>query len=190
MAMPQPRMDWTWEMWEALPEDDGNRYEIIDGELLVSPSPSWTHQRVLALLFDQLSPYLRGLGNHEVLFAPGGVRFNDRRVLQPDLTAWRFSGDGDGAAVVGDDRTLILTVEALSPSTARYDRYKKRPVFQQQAVPEYWIVDADARCVERWRPEDADPEVLVDALAWQPVAGAPPLVIDLPRLFRGAHLEP
>lgn len=189
MAMPQPRMDWTWDRWEALPENDGNRYEIIDGELLVSASPSWTHQRVLALLFAEIFPYLMRLGNHEILFAPGGVRFSDRRVLQPDLTAWRFSGDGAGAAVVGDTRTLILTVEALSPSTARYDRYKKRPVFQQHAVPEYWIVDADARFVERWRPEDADPEVLVEELTWQPVAGAPSLVIDLPHLFRGAHLE-
>ncbi len=188
MAMPQPKVEWTLEMLHALP-DDGNRYELIDGELLVSPSPSWTHQRVLARLFELMAPYAHAIGGHEVLFAPGAVLFNERRELQPDLTAWRFGPGPDGASVVGDERTLILTVEALSPSTARNDRYKKRPVYQQHRVPEYWIVDADARLVERWRPEDVEPEVLLDTLEWNPVQEREALVIDLPKLFRQAHLE-
>lgn len=188
MAMPQSRVEWTLEMLHALP-DDGNRYELIDGELLVSPAPSWTHQRVLARLFELLAPYARAAGRCEVLFAPGAVQFNERRELQPDLTGWRFSSGPDGAAVVGDERRLILTVEVLSPSTARYDRYKKRPVFQEHQVPEYWIVDGDARLVEVWRPGDSEPEVCIDALRWQPEATVAPLVIDLPLLFRQAHLE-
>ena len=84
-------------MLHALP-DDGNRYELIDGELLVSPAPSWTHQRVLARLFERLAPYARAAGHCEVLFAPGAVQFNERRELQPDLTGWRFSSGPDGAA--------------------------------------------------------------------------------------------
>lgn len=186
MIMSHPRTEWTLEMLHALP-DDGNRYELIDGELLVSAAPSWLHQRVLARLFEVMAPYARSLGGHEVLFAPGAVQFNERRELQPDLTGWRFGAGG--ALVVDDDRTLILTVEALSPSTARNDRYKKRPIFQQQGVPEYWIVDPDARLVERWRPGDAEPEVLIEELVWCPVEGREPLRIDLPRLFRAAHLE-
>jgi Uma2 family endonuclease len=188
MAMPHPRIEWTLEMVHALP-DDGNRYELIDGELLVSAAPSWLHQRVLAELFALMHPYAKSLGGYEVLFAPGAVQFNERRELQPDLTAWRFGPGPDGARVVGDERTLLLTVEALSPSTARNDRYKKRPVFQQHGVTEYWIVDPDARLVERWRPGDVEPEVIIEDLRWQPVLDRALLNIDLPALFRRAHLE-
>ncbi len=188
MAMPHPKVEWTLAMVHALP-DDGNRYELIDGELLVSASPSWLHQRVLAELFELMRPYARTLGSHEVLFAPGAVLFNQQRELQPDLTAWRFGEGSEGARVVGDDRTLILTVEALSPGTERNDRYKKRPVFQQHRVPEYWIVDPEARLVERWRPDDDEPDVLLDAIEWEPVHGIQALRVDLPRLFRQAHLE-
>ena len=55
MAMPKPQTEWTLEMVHALP-DDGNRYELVDGELLVSPAPSLLHQRVLAALFEVLRP--------------------------------------------------------------------------------------------------------------------------------------
>ena len=74
-------------------------------------------------------------------------------------------------------------MEVLSPSTARADRTVKRRLFQRTGVPEYWIVDLDARVVERWRPGDDRPEVLTDSLHWQPAAAAEPLRIDLPAFF-------
>jgi Uma2 family endonuclease len=61
---------------------------------------------------------------------------------------------------------LLLAVEVLSPSTARYDRLTKRRFYQQQGV-EYWIVDLDARIVERWLPGSDRPEILAEHLAWQ-----------------------
>jgi Uma2 family endonuclease len=74
-------------------------------------------------------------------------------------------------------------VEVASPSTARYDRGLKRRFYQRAGVPEYWIVDLDARIVERWRPGDARPEVLDGVLSWQPGPEAPALTIDLAAFF-------
>jgi len=78
---------------------------------------------------------------------------------------------------------LVLTVEVLSPSTRRTDRGKKRETYQDKGVPEYWIVDTDARVVERWQPNDDMPEVVAERLIWSPDADAPPLDIDLPSYF-------
>jgi Uma2 family endonuclease len=80
-------------------------------------------------------------------------------------------------------RTLILAVEVLSPATARADRQVKRRRYQRHGVAEYWIVDLDARLVERWRPADERPEILAERLEWCPSLGAPALDLDLPRLF-------
>ena len=185
MAMPDARTDWTLEMVHALP-DDGNRYELIDGELLVGPAPSFLHQRVVFALADVLRAYTKVLGGHEALGAPIAVTFSHRRELQPDLCVLPFL-KGRKVARFSDIGRLLLAVEVLSPGSARNDRYKKRPLYQQEGVPEYWIVDPAARLVARWRPVDAEPEVLLTTLAWRPLAECEALEIDLEALFREAH---
>ncbi len=92
--------------------------------------------------------------------------------------------DGRLPKKFADVGKLVLAVEVLSPSTARHDHVTKRRVYQQEGVDEYWIVDPDARTVERWRPSDERPEVLIDAITWQPNPGHEPLHIDLAALFR------
>ena len=83
-----------------------------------------------------------------------------------------------------DIERLVLAVEVLSASTARADRSVKRRLYQRTRVPEYWIVDLEARLVERWRPADERPEVLTDSLSWAPsAAGTESLTIDLPEFF-------
>jgi Uma2 family endonuclease len=83
-----------------------------------------------------------------------------------------------------DWRSLLLAVEVLSPSTARTDRQRKRRIYQDVGIPEYWIVDLDSRVVERWRPTDKRPEVLSDPFTWEPQPNVPPLTIDPVSLFR------
>jgi Uma2 family endonuclease len=76
----------------------------------------------------------------------------------------------------------LLLIEVLSPSTARVDRVVKRQRYQQLGT-EYWIVDLDARVVERWLPADARPEVITDAIRWATSPVSAPCVVDLVRLF-------
>ena len=180
------RRDWTADELRAVP-DDGNRYEIVDGELLVTPAPSWLHQRAVRELVARLQPFAEGDGL-ECLFAPADVTFSPRRVVEPDIFVTPTLG-GKPAARFEDVGRLILAVEILSPSTARADRYLKRRLYQSQGVPEYWIVDTANRFVERWRPGDDAPETVVESLAWAPQEDVEPLVIDLAGYFRRVHGE-
>ena len=79
-------------------------------------------------------------------------------------------------------RELALAIEVLSPSSSRYDRVRKRPLYQRH-VPDYWIVDLDARLIERWASGDDRPEVLTESLVWRPSGAASALSLDIPALF-------
>ena len=180
--MVMPATHWTVEMVRALP-DDGKRYEVIDGELFVTPAPTWSHQRAVRDLLFRIADYLRVNPGLEALFAPADITAGERTLVQPDVFVMpRGPGAMPGGWVeVG---ALVLAIEVLSPSTARADRHKKRRLYQRERVPEYWIVDVDARLIERWRPDDERPEILVDRIEWQPDALHPPLVIKLSEYFR------
>jgi Uma2 family endonuclease len=181
MGMSAPHTEWTAEMAIALPED-GRRYEVLDGELVVTPAPSWVHQSAVEELHALLREYVRAHHLGWVKLSPSDLVFSPRRLVQPDVFVVP-RGDGPVPRAWTDVHTLLLAIEVLSPSTARTDRHRKRRIYQSEGVPEYWIVDVDARRVERWRSDDRAPELLERALTWTPRAGVPPLVIDLPTLF-------
>jgi Uma2 family endonuclease len=181
MAMPATAR-WTAEMVRALP-NDGKRYEVIDGELFVTPSPSWRHQDAVLGMARVLHPYLNTHGVGHVIISPADVSFDNDNLVQPDVFAVPLIG-GRRPREWSDIKTLLLAVEVLSPGTARADRRVKLRLYQRQHVPEYWIVDVDARLVERWRPDDQRPEILSETLEWQPDPAHPSLVIDLPAYFR------
>ncbi len=170
---------WTRAEVLALP-DDGMRHELIDGELIVTPTPRVRHQEGVMALQELLSAYAREHGVGRCYNLPGDLEVLPGQVNQPDLFVVppgpRFSRWEDAP-------TPILVIEVASPSTARYDRGTKRRFYQRAGVPEYWIVDLDARLVERWRPDDLRPEVLDHDIAWQPAPDAPALRIDLDRFF-------
>jgi Uma2 family endonuclease len=183
MSMPATNapVEWTADMVRALPED-GKRYEVLDGELFVTPAPSRAHQQALAAMFRALDPYVRSQALGELLWSPADIEFSPRRLVQPDLFVVPVEASGR-RETWQDVRSLVLAIEALSPSTAFADRNRKRAVFQQQAVGEYWILHLDARLVERWRPEDERPEVLTATIEWRPAGASEPLRIELQRLF-------
>jgi len=182
MVMPAQETDWTAEMARALP-DDGRRYEVLDGELVVSPSPGMSHQEVVYRLSLLVHPYVQRHSIGWTYLSPADIELSARRLLQPDLfvvprtepkpTSWK------------EVKSLLLVVEAVSTSSARTDRVEKRRIYQSEGVPEYWIVDPDSTLVERWRPEDIRPEVITDAFEWQPLPQLSPLRIDLKDLFAG-----
>src|SRR5436309_4474204 len=84
MGMPDAKTPWTREMVLALP-DDGNRYELIDGELLVSPSPRALHQRAVLCLYDRLGPFVRRHRIGVVGLAPSDLDLESGQLVQPDL---------------------------------------------------------------------------------------------------------
>lgn len=171
---------WTIEDLRRLP-DDGNRYEIIGGELLVTPAPSGLHQRAVLELALALRDHFGANAPLEIRIAPSDVIFSGPTLVQPDLVVIPAMS-GEEARRRSDTGPPLLAVEVLSPRTARVDRIAKREMYRTEAVPEYWIVDLDARIVERWTPDDDRPEVLDDVLAWQ-AEGIPPLQLRLPELF-------
>jgi Uma2 family endonuclease len=187
MAMPIiARSDWTVEMLDALP-DDGQRYEIIDGELFVTPAPGDVHQLVLGELYVRFHAYLRGTSVGKAMFSPADVRRGDRtrNRVQPDLFVVRLT-DGTRPAYPFDLSDLLLTIEAVSPSNPRYDYQTKRQLYLQNGVPEYWVVNSDARNISRWVGRDDPGEVLSRTISWHAAAMAEPLVIDIPELFEEA----
>ena len=179
--------EWTYEMLVAIP-DDRNRYEIIDGELLVTPPPSYGHQRVQWELGRLIANYLEQYPLGHGFFAPGDVIIDQRNVVEPDIFVVPRGLDLKSGSWK-DIRSLLLAVEILSPSTARADRLGKRLLYQRFRVAEYWIVDSDARVIDRWRPDDTRAETLSEEIEWQPSSEYPALRIDLGELFSRAHGE-
>jgi len=178
MGMPQTAELWTAERIRALP-DDGLRHEVVDGEHLVSPAPRPLHQIALAGLFRRLDPYVLRHGLGRVLSSPADIELDPRTLMQPDL----FVTAALRVRTWTDVQPLRLAIEILSPTTARADRFVKPRRFQRAGV-EYWIVDLDARLIERWRPADKRPEVQAERLSWQPGGAPAPLVLELGELFR------
>ena len=186
MAMPAQHTEWTVDMVRALP-DDGNRYEVIDGELFVTPAPSLIHQNAVLELALLLAPYLRENALGRAVISPADVVvYGPRKFVQPDLFVVPLVIGAPMRAWTEVGR-LLLTVEVLSPSTEHTDRGRKRTLYKDKGVPEYWIVDTDARTVERSRVDDSPVEILTESLQWQPDLDAPPLVIDLPGYFDRVH---
>ena len=183
MGMPQAAETWTAEQIRALP-DDGLRHEVVDGEHLVSPSPRLKHQRALGLLFGPLTLYVVEHRLGECLTSPADVELDPHTLVQPDIFVTATRRAKDWTEIL----PLRLAVEILSPSTARADRIVKRRRFQRAAI-QCWIVDLDARVVERWFPGDERPEIATEKLEWQPEPAVPPLVLDLPPFFREVHAE-
>ena len=181
MAMPDTTGNWTVAMLDALPED-GQRYEIIDGVLYVTPAPRVRHQHVVTLLAAKLVPYVDRAGGAIVLVAPTDVRKGEHTSVQPDILVVRLDESGRVAVPI-QPRDLPLAIEVPSVGTARTDRQDKRVLYQGEGVAEYWIVDADSWVIERWRPGDQRPEVLSQRLDWQCAGAETPLTIDLPSFF-------
>lgn len=167
------------------------RYELIDGELLVShweeesdvsASPRRVHQRAVRELMWLLHPYVERFALGEVLMAPLDVRLTPDSLVQPDLLV--APPGADGRPESNEPVTaLLIAAEVLSPSTAGNDRLKKRAFFAKQGVPEYWVVDTATELIEVSRPTDPRVELYARELHWLPTGASEPLVIDVPAYF-------
>jgi Uma2 family endonuclease len=131
----------TVDDFDALPED-GIRYELIWGELYMSPAPGTKHQRFSRELLEQINGFLKSNGMGEVLAAPFDVQLDEINIVEPDLVAYR----ADRSEIITDKRIVgspDLCIEILSPSNRSQDVVKKRVLYARFDVPEYWIVDPE-----------------------------------------------
>jgi Uma2 family endonuclease len=178
MAMPRlseipERVVWTFSDLERLPDDEG-RYEIIDGELIVTPSPASRHQDVAAAL---LRLFLSWSIEHTgwKVNSPGGVYISETTWLEPDLTVTAIPHFAYRRWQ--DQPPPLLALEILSPSTASRDRLSKRPIYLSHGVREVWIVDGTARTIERWTDGAEQPVIERGSSEWAPDPSLPALVI-------------
>lgn len=173
-APPRPMHRWTFADLDLLP-DDGNRYEIIDGNLIVSPAPTARHQRIthlLSWLLENAAPDSCSVipGTGVLRECPGSTRY-----LIPDVLVVQASAITD-AALNLDPADVVLVVEVVSPSSMTHDRITKREVYARLGIPHYWLVESD-------RPGAIIALTLDESGVYVPVAevvGEDELVLDQP----------
>lgn len=189
MAMPlrRPRR-WTVADFERLVEQrEGSspRYELVDGELLVTPAPSGRHQRLVLDLAFLLRDYLKREPVGEIRLGPSALELETGERYEPDLFVVPAVGSRRPAAEHRAVRPLLIC-EVVSPASARHDRITKRRAFQRSDVPEYWIIDADARAIEIWHPSDERAALVDDRLVWWPEGASSPFELNVRAFFDAA----
>jgi Uma2 family endonuclease len=172
---------YTADMVRALP-DDGNRYEVVYGELLVTPAPRPWHQLLVHRLGVALALYLRDQPVGVVLSSPADISWGPDVLVQPDVFV---VPTGEARTLTWSRmRTLLLVAEVLSPSSLEGDRFLKRLRYREAGVPLYWVVDGDKRSVEVWTPRDDFPAVEREQLVWAPAGADAPFTLGLEELFQ------
>lgn len=142
----------TYEEYRALPET-GPRYQLVDGDLLMSPAPTFWHQELIARLFWEVRGFVEQHRLGKALCAPLDVILSDEDVFQPDIV---FVSVKRKSAIVpeGIRGTPDLCVEVLSPSSRDLDLKTKRRLYARYGLPELWIVDPDANTLQVFRLQE------------------------------------
>lgn len=174
---------WTYAEYARLP-DDGNRYETIDKEVLVTPAPGTLHQHVAANLFLDVRTYVERHGLGIVLWDVD-LLFTEGQFLRPDFLYVPASGRA-GITDRGVEVAPGLIVEVLSPASRSIDLLKKPHRYRAFGVPEYWVADPGERVIHRFAfgQGATEAERVSDALRWQPEATSAALELEAQRVFR------
>ncbi|MDQ7822581.1 MAG: Uma2 family endonuclease [Candidatus Eremiobacteraeota bacterium] len=138
----------TYEDYAAFP-DDRNRYEIMEGELYMTPGPGTKHQKLSGRLFSILSTYIEHLEEGSFYYAPLDVILDNRTVMQPDLlylSKERASLESER----GIEGPPDLVIEILSPSSMRNDRVFKFRIYAKYRIEWYWMLDPDTKVLEEY----------------------------------------
>ena len=182
MHMATATKRWTLEELHSLP-DDGNKYELVRGELYVTPPPVPEHETIAARLTEILGPYVRAhqLGH---VYHPRAVFRTEGSEVEPDLMV-RHPAPSPNTR--WEQMPLpILVVEIISDSTRRRDRGPKRDFYVDAGIAEYWIVDAGTATITSVRPGEPD-RVVRDQLIWAPKETGASLDVELSAVFAPAR---
>ena len=174
MAMRQT-VPWTRKDLDRLP-DDGNRYEVLDGELLVTPAPSVGHQAIVQWLAARLFPFV--LANElGTLDFPRSVIVKGGSEVEPDLMVRPLLRGGSWEQAP----LPVLVVEVISEGTRRRDLVKKSAFYMRTGIPEYWAVDRRGRSIVRFTASSS--ETVSSVLTWTPTGTVATLDIDVAAMF-------
>jgi len=145
MVQPKPRLKFTVKDYMSTPND--KRYQLLDGEMILMPSPVTRHQRLLFSLGRAMHDFVSAGQRGEVFVAPYDVVLSNHDVAQPDIM---FVSNARSAIITEANiqGAPDLVVEILSPGSAVYDRGYKQALYGRHGVREYWLVDPDAETVE------------------------------------------
>jgi Uma2 family endonuclease len=176
------RGQWTYDDYAALP-DDGRRYEVMNGVLIMMPAPSEPHQLAVVRFTYYLFPHVDLAGLGRLIVAPFDVELTAKRVVQPDLL------------VVLNARQQCLTLSSLigppdlaieiaSRGTEVYDRLSKHTAYEQAGVSEYWMADTEERNIEVFTLEEGEYQPLgvfqgQDTIPSRVIPGASTIAVDL-----------
>jgi Uma2 family endonuclease len=185
MAMPASAPQYTIDMLDAMPQEPGVRYELVDGSLIVTPAPGLPHAtaawRISMALGAAIPESAAGFG------APGEIRIDPATSLEPDILV--YPAQSPRPAKWTDVTKWWLAVEVVSPSSRHYDRVEKRQAYLALGMPEYWVVDPETRTIEVWHTNDSRPRIIAnrrpsarDRLSWTAPSGHR-VEIDVAKLF-------
>ena len=163
------------------------RYELIAGELIVTPAPGGKHQQIAFEMARILADYCDAERIGVTMMSPADLVLAPDTITQPDVFVV------PNAALVASDQpftwnvvgALLLAVEVISPGSVRVDRVEKRDFYLSAKVDAYWVIDHEARMVEQWRRDRTTPIVTRETLRWKPVGACDELAIELPGFFDG-----
>ena len=183
-SSPAPPRRYTVADLAAMPEDHAQRYEVIDGELFLNPSPLTKHQRIAGRLFRVLCDALTDVGHGEVFIAPYDVIFDDENCVQPDV----LFVSAARASIVNEKNVRgapDLCVEILSDGTRRKDLLRKRRLYERYGVSRYWVIDPETDRLEVYVHDGkAYASPAIHERGTVALEGLPALVrIDLAKLF-------
>lgn len=160
-SIPQGKIVLTYDDYCELP-NDRNRYEVLEGDLNVTPAPNVKHQRVSSRLHLSLGHHVLANQLGEIYAAPIDVILSPTTVVQPDLV------------YIGNDHRSIITeraiegpptlvIEILSPSTSRTDRITKAQLYAKHGVPHYWLLDPDQKKIEAYELAGGEYKLVLEA---------------------------
>lgn len=179
----------TYDDYEGIPSD-GKTYQIVNGEVYVTPAPSPFHQRSSKRLQRQLEAYFEPSGTGEVFDAPIDLILSTHDITQPDIVV---VADRSSISRRGIEATPLLIVEVLSPSTEQFDRHVKAQRYAAFGVPHYWLLDPDERRLECYSNIEGAFVLSVSGIGLEclDVHHFPGLTIDLRAIWGGLdeHLQ-
>ncbi|GAB6283068.1 MAG: Uma2 family endonuclease [Ignavibacterium sp.] len=147
----------TYKDYEQLPE--GAPYQLINGELVMSPSPVYFHQKIIMNLINSFSKYIEQNKVGEIILSPMDVYLTEENVYQPDIIF--ISNENKGIIKDRVRGVPDFVIEVLSPTTGYYDLVKKKKIYEQTGVKEYWIIDPEMKTVEVLENKDKEFQVFI-----------------------------